>query len=169
MADATPRIRIDIDAHRAWIGDQSLKLTPKEFAVLAYLASNVGKAVRREELMGEVWGSRYGDSKTLDMHIAWLRRKLGDDPKQPRYVTTIRSVGFRLEPGTLAEDTETVTVQPTRVLLVRPGDALIIGNVGTIPERVAATAAALRDQLQLSAVVLFAGDIDMAAVSKGAL
>ena len=59
---------------------------------------HAGKVVTREQLMQEVWGANWwGSTKTLDMHVSWLRRKLGDDANSPRYITTVRGVGFRFE------------------------------------------------------------------------
>ena len=93
-------VRVDLDARRAWMGDDELDLTPKEFDLLAVLVSDAGAVVGRERLMREVWDTNwFGSTKTLDMHVSWLRRKLGDDANQPRYITTIRGVGFRFASG----------------------------------------------------------------------
>ncbi len=92
-------VRVDHSAHRAFHGDRELDLTPTEFALLALLVREAGRAVPRDEIMEAVWGPGwYGSSRTLDVHISALRRKLGDDPGQPRLLTTVRSVGFRFEP-----------------------------------------------------------------------
>ena len=75
-----------------------LDLTYKEFELLKVLVANEGKVVSREKLMRDVWDSAwYGSTKTLDMHISVLRRKLGDDAAHPSYITTIRGVGFRFD------------------------------------------------------------------------
>jgi DNA-binding response OmpR family regulator len=93
-------VRVDPDARRAWIGDNELELTTKEFDLLCVLVNDAGKVVTREQIMREVWDSKWwGSTKTLDMHISWLRRKLGDDAHSPRYITTVRGVGFRFERG----------------------------------------------------------------------
>ena len=93
-------VRVDADARRAWIGDTELELTTKEFDLLSVLVSDAGKVVTREQIMREVWDSKWwGSTKTLDMHISWLRRKLGDDAHNPRYISTVRGVGFRFERG----------------------------------------------------------------------
>ena len=93
-------VRVDGDARRAWVGDTELELTTKEFDLLSVLVSDAGKVVTREQIMREVWDSKWwGSTKTLDMHISWLRRKLGDDAHNPRYITTVRGVGFRFERG----------------------------------------------------------------------
>lgn len=93
-------VRLDIQAHRAFQGDRELQLTTKEFDLLTALVTNAGSVVPRETLMRDVWGSDpSGSTKTLDMHISWLRRKLGDEANAPRYITTVRGIGFRFEPG----------------------------------------------------------------------
>ncbi len=91
-------VRIDVDSRRAWLGDEELVLTAKEFDLLRVLVRDAGKVVTREQLMREVWDSSWWNStKTLDMHVSWLRRKLGDDAAHPRYISTVRGVGFRFE------------------------------------------------------------------------
>src|SRR5215470_4204645 len=93
-------VRVDTEARRAWLGDTELDLTTKEFDLLSVLVNDAGKVVTREQIMREVWDSKWwGSTKTLDMHISWLRRKLGDDAQSPRYITTVRGVGFRFERG----------------------------------------------------------------------
>jgi DNA-binding response OmpR family regulator len=92
-------VRVDVGARLAWRGDEALDLSPKEFDLLVLLVSRAGQAVRREDIMSEVWDENwFGSTKTLDMHISWLRRKLGDDAQDPRRIVTIRGVGFRFEP-----------------------------------------------------------------------
>jgi DNA-binding response OmpR family regulator len=91
-------VRINTDARRAWLGDGELSLTTKEFDLLRALVASAGKVVTREQLMREVWDANWwGSTKTLDMHVSWLRRKLGDDAGSPRFITTVRGVGFRFE------------------------------------------------------------------------
>ncbi|MPZ87742.1 MAG: response regulator [Nitriliruptorales bacterium] len=93
-------VRVDRAAHRAWRGDEELGLSAKEFDLLALLVEHAGTVLTRERIMERVWDTNWlGSTKTLDMHVSWLRRKLGDDVSQPRYVTTIRGVGFRFEPS----------------------------------------------------------------------
>ncbi len=90
-------LRIDVGARRVWLADREVDLTRKEFDLLARLARDAGRVVTRESLMSDVWDMNwFGSTKTLDVHIAWLRRKLGDDPAAPRYLHTVRGVGFRL-------------------------------------------------------------------------
>ncbi len=94
-------VRVDVSAHRAFQGDRELHLTTKEFDLLKVLVANAGSVVVRDTLMRDVWGSDpVGSTKTLDMHVSWLRRKLGDDANAPRYVSTVRGLGFRFEAGT---------------------------------------------------------------------
>jgi DNA-binding response OmpR family regulator len=93
-------VRIDPEARRAWCGDDELELTTKEFDLLWALIRDAGKVVTREQLMRDVWGAKWwASTKTLDMHVSWLRRKLGDDAHSSRYITTVRGVGFRFERG----------------------------------------------------------------------
>jgi DNA-binding response OmpR family regulator len=90
-------LRIDLGARRAWVADRELELTRKEFDLLARLGRDAGRVVTREALMSDVWDLNwFGSTKTLDVHVAWLRRKLGDDPGAPAYIHTVRGVGFRL-------------------------------------------------------------------------
>ena len=93
-------VRIDVDSHRAYVGDEELSLTAKEFDLLRVLVRDAGRVITREQLMREVWDTTWWSStKTLDMHISWLRKKLGDDATNPRFITTVRGVGFRFERG----------------------------------------------------------------------
>jgi DNA-binding response OmpR family regulator len=97
---AVQDVRIDHAARRAWRAGAELDLSAKEFDLLALLAGEAGRAVTRDRIMREVWDEHwYGPTKTLDMHISWLRKKLGDDPAAPRLITTLRGVGFRFETG----------------------------------------------------------------------
>jgi two-component system, OmpR family, response regulator RegX3 len=87
------RLAVDERARRVTLDDQALELTPKEFELLAALARDPGAAVSRRRLLEEVWEtSWYGSAKTIDVHVASLRRKLGD----PSWIETVRGVGFRL-------------------------------------------------------------------------
>ncbi len=73
-------------------------LSRKEFDLLQAVMTRPGQIVRREELMKEVWNTTfYTSSKTIDVHLGWLRRKLGDDPRKPTLITTIRGKGLRFE------------------------------------------------------------------------
>ncbi|WP_019356911.1 response regulator transcription factor [Streptomyces sp. AA1529] len=95
---ATHGVRIDVESHRAWMGEEELQLSAKEFDLLRVLVRDAGRVVTRDQLMREVWDTTWWSStKTLDMHISWLRKKLGDDAANPRYIATVRGVGFRFE------------------------------------------------------------------------
>ena len=75
---------------------QPIELAAREFDLLHMLMANAGQVVRREEIMDEVWDPHwFGPTKTLDVHISWLRKKLEDDAANPRYISTVRGVGFR--------------------------------------------------------------------------
>jgi DNA-binding response OmpR family regulator len=92
-------LRIDRGAHRAFLGQAELDLTPKEFELLSLLAAEAGRTVTRTRIMRDVWDEHWwGTTRTLDMHVSALRRKLGDNPASPRRIVTVRGVGFRLEP-----------------------------------------------------------------------
>jgi DNA-binding response OmpR family regulator len=89
-------VRVDLDARRAWQDGGELELTRREFDLLARLVRDAGRVVTRETLMDDVWDVNwFGTTKTLDVHVGWLRRKLGDDPAAPRLIHTVRGVGFR--------------------------------------------------------------------------
>ncbi len=89
-------IELDPAARTARLAGAELDLSRKEFDLLAELMRNAGRVVRREDLMAKVWDVNwFGSTKTLDVHIGWLRRKLGDDHNAPRYIETVRGVGFR--------------------------------------------------------------------------
>jgi DNA-binding response OmpR family regulator len=91
-------VRVDPASRRAWQGGAELELTPKEFDLLWLLVREAGQVVRRERIMREVWDENwFGSTKTLDMHVSWLRRKLGDDASAPRLLTTVRGIGLRFE------------------------------------------------------------------------
>ncbi len=94
-------LTIDVAGRTAVLGDEELELSRKEFDLLAHLARNVGTVVRRDELLAEVWHQPLGGGdKTLDVHLSWLRRKLGESARRPRYLHTVRGVGVKLvDPG----------------------------------------------------------------------
>jgi two-component system, OmpR family, response regulator RegX3 len=75
---------------------EPVELAAKEFDLLHMLMANAGQVVRREDIMDEVWDPHwFGPTKTLDVHISWLRKKLEETPSDPRYITTVRGVGFK--------------------------------------------------------------------------
>jgi DNA-binding response OmpR family regulator len=89
-------VRLDLEARRAFKGKAELALRYKEFELLSLLMSRAGEAISRPELFDEVWGIDWlGDTRTLDVHVRWLREKLEDDPGNPVYVQTVRGVGYR--------------------------------------------------------------------------
>jgi two-component system, OmpR family, response regulator RegX3 len=89
-------LEIDEEARRVRVGDEEVDLSRKEFDLLAVLADAAGRVLTRDHLMTRVWDENwFGPTKTLDVHIGTLRRKLGDDPANPRYIHTVRGVGFR--------------------------------------------------------------------------
>ncbi|HEX6754680.1 MAG TPA: response regulator transcription factor [Mycobacteriales bacterium] len=91
-------VRMEVASRRVWQDDVELHLSNKEFELLRVLLEEAGAVVTRERIMLEVWGDQGGGaSKTLDMHVSWLRRKLGDDPQRSRLLSTVRGVGFRFE------------------------------------------------------------------------
>ncbi|MFI5496178.1 response regulator transcription factor [Actinoplanes sp. NPDC051859] len=90
-------LRVDVGERSATLADEQLSLTRKEFDLLAYLAARPGRVVSRRELLEEVWRQpSVGEDQTIDVHLYWLRRKLGESAAKPRYLRTVRGVGFRL-------------------------------------------------------------------------
>ncbi|MFO8078872.1 MAG: response regulator transcription factor [Armatimonadota bacterium] len=93
-------IEIRPAAREVRLRGEVVKLTPKEFDLLEYLARNAGHVVQRERILDRVWGEdEYIDPRTLDVHIRWLREKLEDEPSNPRRLLTVRGEGYRLVEG----------------------------------------------------------------------
>jgi DNA-binding response OmpR family regulator len=90
-------LAIDPLRRQAELDGTLLDLTRREFDLLAFLAGRPGVVVARKELLAEVWQQSYGDDQTIDVHLSWLRRKLGETAARPRYLHTIRGVGVKLE------------------------------------------------------------------------
>jgi DNA-binding response OmpR family regulator len=89
-------LELDPAARIARLRGEELDLSRKEFDLLAELMRHAGHVVKREDLMSKVWDVNwFGSTKTLDVHIGWLRRKLDDNPNDPTYIETVRGVGFR--------------------------------------------------------------------------
>jgi DNA-binding response OmpR family regulator len=89
-------VEVDVAGRRVRLEGHELELSRKEFDLLAELVRHAGRVVTREDLMARVWDENwFGSTKTLDVHVGWLRRKLGDDPSAPRLVRTVRGVGYR--------------------------------------------------------------------------
>lgn len=93
---------VDLDAHLVSLDGRELDLRPKEFALLAYLAERAGRMVGKAELRAEVWHNAFGvTDKTVDVHLSWLRRRLGESAVSPRYLHTVRGVGVKLNAPTV--------------------------------------------------------------------
>ncbi|TQK98832.1 DNA-binding response OmpR family regulator [Streptomyces puniciscabiei] len=91
-------LTVDPLRRQAELDGVRLDLTRREFDLLAFLAGRPGVVVPRRELLAEVWQQSYGDDQTIDVHLSWLRRKLGETAARPRYLHTLRGVGVKLEP-----------------------------------------------------------------------
>ncbi|MGH3491485.1 MAG: winged helix-turn-helix domain-containing protein, partial [Actinopolymorphaceae bacterium] len=104
----------DARARVATLAGTVLDLKPKEFELLLHLAENEGAVVSRRDLMIEVWRQPYGGAdKTVDVHLSWLRRKLGETAAAPRYLHTVRGVGVKLAPPDQALPPEPDRGEPT--------------------------------------------------------
>jgi two-component system OmpR family response regulator len=89
---------IDLSRHVVTQGDEVVYLSPKEFDLLAFLAQNRRRAFSRDYLLDKVWGYEYGgDTRTVDVHVRWLRQKIEVDPSRPTRLLTVRGVGYKLE------------------------------------------------------------------------
>ena len=98
---------VNVSQHEARVRGESLTLTAKEFALIHYLARHPGIVLSREALLREVWGYDYPiDTRTVDVHIRWLRQKIEEDPANPRLILTVRGHGYRLAPGRTAPNEE---------------------------------------------------------------
>ncbi len=108
LADTTPRetkqtlqfgdLVIDLDRREVWIGAQMVVLKPKEYELLVFLAQRRGRILSRDQLLEEVWGWDYsGGSRTVDVHVRWLREKIEPDPARPVRIVTVRGAGYRFE------------------------------------------------------------------------
>jgi two-component system OmpR family response regulator len=92
------KLEIDPSRHSILKAGQPLELTPKEFDLLVFLARNRGQVFNRDTLLAKVWGYDYaGDTRTVDVHMRWLREKVEDDPDSPKLLITLRGVGYKLE------------------------------------------------------------------------
>jgi DNA-binding response OmpR family regulator len=89
-------VAMNLETRSVTRDDAAVELTVKEFELLRVLLANAGRLVKRDALVAEVWDPNwFGSTKTLDVHVSSLRKKLGDDPAAPRYIHTVRGVGFR--------------------------------------------------------------------------
>ena len=92
-------LRIDPAAREVMLDGAPLELTAREFELLSYLAARAGTVVTKRELINEVWRQPYsGTDKTVDVHLSWLRRKLGESAREPRYLHTVRGIGVKFVP-----------------------------------------------------------------------
>jgi DNA-binding response OmpR family regulator len=90
-------LRLDLAAREVSLHGRRVDLTPREFELLSYLVSRAGSVVTRRELLTHVWHQPYGGADdTVDVHLSWLRRKLGESAREPRYLHTVRGVGVKL-------------------------------------------------------------------------
>jgi len=103
-SDGTPQplkvanLEVDTSSHQATISGVPLHLKPKEFDLLVFLMSNRGRAFFRDQLLEQVWGYDYaGDTRTVDVHVRWLREKVETDPSHPELIETVRGVGYRFK------------------------------------------------------------------------
>ena len=88
-------LRIDLAGRRVFCRGQEMELQPKQFDLLTYLVRNRGTVLTRDQLLQNVWGYDYvGDTRTVDVHVRWLREKLEEDPANPRLIQTVRGVGY---------------------------------------------------------------------------
>jgi two-component system OmpR family response regulator len=91
-------IEVDVARHRASKAGTALELTPKEFELLTFLARNKGLVFSRDQLLEKVWGYDFaGDTRTVDVHIRWIRQKIETDPNSPKHLMTVRGIGYKLE------------------------------------------------------------------------
>ena len=98
VVEAGP-VRMDVERHVVTVNGQQTKLPLKEFELLELLLRNAGRVLTRGQLIDRVWGADYvGDTKTLDVHVKRLRAKIEPDPAAPRYIVTVRGLGYKFEP-----------------------------------------------------------------------
>ena len=91
-------LRLDLLSRKCYLGEEELQLAPREFELLTTLVRNRGAVLTRDLLLATVWGDDYlGDSRTVDVHIRWLRQKIEQDPSAPVRIQTLRGVGYRFE------------------------------------------------------------------------
>lgn len=93
-------LKVDFERHEVYINNEKIDLTLKEFELLQILIKNKGKILKRETLLDKIWGYEYiGETRTVDVHIRYLRKKIEEDDKNPKYIETIRGVGYRFNPA----------------------------------------------------------------------
>jgi len=124
-------IVVDRMAHQVWRAGRLMQLRQREFDVLCVLMENAGRAVPRDELLAEVWGADWvGNSRTLDVHIRWLREKVEDDPSAPRYIQTVRGYGHRfVDPAAAPADAS----KPMQRVTSRPPEPYVLDPERVVP------------------------------------
>ena len=91
-------LELDLSSYSATLDGKPLSLRPREFALLAMLIGNRGRALTRLQILEHLWGYDYiGDTRTVDVHIRWIREKIEADPSKPKMITTVRGVGYRFD------------------------------------------------------------------------
>ncbi len=91
-------VRMDVERHIVTVAGETTQLPLKEFELLEMLLRNTGRVLTRMQLIDRVWGSDYvGDTKTLDVHVKRLRAKIEPDPAEPRFIVTVRGLGYKFE------------------------------------------------------------------------
>jgi DNA-binding winged helix-turn-helix (wHTH) protein len=106
-------VRLDPLTRKVWRGDSEIVFSRKEFDLLHALISRAGEIVSRDALMRDVWDTTFWtSSKTIDVHLGWVRRKLGDDSRRPSLITTIRGKGLRFETSSPGVPTTNATLAP---------------------------------------------------------
>lgn len=92
-------LKVDFERHEVYVSDEKIDLTLKEFELLQILIKNKGRILKRETLLDKIWGYEYiGETRTVDVHIRYLRKKIEKDDKNPKFIETIRGVGYRFNP-----------------------------------------------------------------------
>ncbi len=118
-----PLLRLDVPSHQAWLGGRELALPPLPYRTLALLAAAAGRVVTRKELMAGLYGTEWGPTKVLDINVSIIRRALGDDAANARYIATVPKVGFRFDPALL--DLESLFVQPDQLFPAAEAQAIL--------------------------------------------
>ena len=86
-------------SHEVTLRGVPIKLRPREFALLEFFMRNPSQVFSRDVILEKVWGLSYpGETRTVDVHVRWLREKIEDDPSDPRHIQTVRSVGYKFQP-----------------------------------------------------------------------
>ena len=91
-------LEINLASHMVRLSGMPIEMKPREFSLLALLASNAGRAYSRDQILESLWGHAYiGDVRTVDVHVRWIREKIEDDPSRPTKIVTVRGVGYRFD------------------------------------------------------------------------